>query len=40
MGFNRKHANSKGHKRQFSKTAQKVHKKNINSAPMRGGIRL
>lgn len=40
MSFHRKSANSAGHKKQFSQTAQKVHKKNINSGPMRGGIRL
>lgn len=37
---NRKPANSKGAKRNFSRTAMKVHKKNIPSRAMRGGIRL
>ena len=32
-------ANSKGKKKQFSKTAQKVNRKN-NAVPWRGGIRL
>lgn len=27
-------------KRVFSKTAKKIHSKNISSRPMRGGIRL
>jgi len=40
MGYNRKSANSRGHKRQFSRTAAKTHIKNIGSRPMRGGIRL
>lgn len=30
----------KGSKRQFTNTAQRVHKKNFSSGPMRGGIRL
>lgn len=41
MGFNRKPANSRGHKRSFTRNAMKVHKKNAPYArPMRGGIRL
>lgn len=36
----RKRANSRGHKKSFSRNASKVHKKNIHSGPMRGGIRL
>jgi hypothetical protein len=36
----RKSANSRGHKKSFSRNAMKVHKKNISSGPMRGGIRL
>lgn len=38
---NRKPANSKKDKQNFSRNAQKVHKKNVPHAmPMRGGIRL
>ena len=38
---NRKSASSKSHKKHFSHTAAKVHKKNLPSGrPMRGGIRL
>lgn len=38
---NRKPASSKSHKKHFSRTAAKVHPKNIPSGrPMRGGIRL
>lgn len=36
----RKPANSKGYKRSFRRNAMKTHRKNINSRPMRGGIRL
>lgn len=36
----RKPANSKGHKKSFTRNAMKVHRKNISSGPMRGGIRL
>lgn len=39
MAF-RKSANSRGAKRSFTHHAMKVHKKNIISKPMRGGIRL
>lgn len=39
MAF-RKSANSTGHKKYFTKHAQKVHKKNLPRNPMRGGIRL
>lgn len=39
MAF-RKSANSRGAKRSFTKNAMKVHKKNIVTKPMRGGIRL
>lgn len=38
--FNRKPANRKKDKRNFSRTAAKVHIKNIGVRPMRGGIRL
>lgn len=37
---NRKTANTTGHKKNFSRTARKVHVKNMNIKPMRGGIRL
>ncbi|WNK14512.1 MAG: hypothetical protein [Microvirus sp.] len=38
---NRKPASSAGHKKHFSHTAAKVHKKNVPAdRPMRGGIRL
>lgn len=37
---NRKPANSSYHKAQFTRTAMKTHKKNVNPGPMRGGIRL
>lgn len=37
---NRKPANSRRHKRDFSRNAMKTHKRNITSGPMRGGIRL
>lgn len=37
---NRKPANSKGHKRSFTRNAMKTHKKNFQAKPMRGGIRL
>jgi hypothetical protein len=36
----RKPANSTGHKKSFTHNAMKVHKKNIHTGPMRGGIRL
>lgn len=36
----RKSANSRGNKKHFSKTAAKVHRRNVNAKPMRGGIRL
>lgn len=35
----RKHLSCRGNKRLFSKTARKVHKKNL-ARPMRGGIRM
>lgn len=37
---NRKRANSRGAKKYYTKHAMKVHKKNLPSNPMRGGIRL
>lgn len=40
MSFNRKPANTTGHKKSFTRNAMKVHKKNIIAKPMRGGIRL
>lgn len=39
MAF-RKRANKRSDKRRFSRTAAKVHKRNISTRPMRGGIRL
>lgn len=36
----RKSANSRGARRNFSRTAARVHPRNIPSRPMRGGIRL
>lgn len=39
MAF-RKRANSRRDKKRFSRTAQRTHKRNIPSRPMRGGIRL
>lgn len=36
----RKKLSRRGSKKLFTKTAQKVQKKNINPSPMRGGIRL
>lgn len=36
----RQSANSNGAKKNFTKTAMKVHKKNYSTRPMRGGIRL
>lgn len=39
MSFRRR-ANRRSDKRRFSRTAQRTHKRNIPSRPMRGGIRL
>lgn len=39
MAF-RKRANSRGHKKSFTRNAMKVHVKNGVAKPMRGGIRL
>lgn len=36
----RKKLSRKGSKRLFKKTAVKVHKKNLITKPMRGGIRM
>lgn len=36
----RKRANKRYDRRVFSATAGRVHRKNIQSSPMRGGIRL
>ena len=36
----RRRMSRKGSKRLFSKTANRTHKKNIMSGPMRGGYRL
>lgn len=36
----RRRANTRRDKRQFTRHAVKVHKKNLLSGPMRGGIRL
>lgn len=33
-------ANTTSDKKSFTKNAMKVHKKNFNTRPMRGGIRL
>ena len=38
--FKRKNLNYKKSKRNFSKSASYVHKKNTRGKPMRGGIRL
>ena len=40
MGFHRKPANSRHHKKSFTRNAMRVHVKNIRAKPMRGGIRL
>lgn len=40
MAYKRKKMTRSRSKKLFSKTAQKVNKKNIRAAPMRGGIRL
>jgi hypothetical protein len=37
---NRKPNNSRSARREFSRTASKTHRKNIQTGPMRGGIRL
>lgn len=39
MAF-RKRSNSRGDKRHFSRSAMRVHRRNVNDRPMRGGIRL
>lgn len=39
MKLNRKKANSKGYKKQFTKTAMKINKRNFVKS-MRGGYRL
>ena len=36
----RKPVSSKGSQKLFTKTAMKIHKKNVDARPMRGGIRL
>lgn len=36
----RKPANRRVHKKQFSRTAKRVHKANLRAKPMRGGFRL
>jgi len=36
----RKKMTRKGSKKLFSRTAKKVHGKNLTASPMRGGIRL
>jgi len=36
----RKEVSSKGSKKLFTATAMKVHRKNVDPRPMRGGIRL
>lgn len=40
MSFKRRPANRYSDKKRFTRTARKTHKRNIFSAPMRGGIRL
>lgn len=37
---NRKSANSRYHKKQFTRTASGTHAKNLRATPMRGGFRL
>lgn len=39
MAF-RRSANSRGHKKSFTRNAMRVHGKNLRANPMRGGIRL
>ena len=39
MGM-RRPANRRSDKKSFTRNAMKVHKKNIHTGPMRGGIRL
>lgn len=36
----KRHRAGRGHRRSFSRTAQRTHKKNVAAHPMRGGIRL
>lgn len=36
----RRPANRKSNKKDFTRHAMKVHRKNIHAGPMRGGIRL
>lgn len=38
--MHRKSANSKGYKKQFTRTAGGTHRKNLRAKPMRGGFRL
>jgi len=39
MGY-RRSANGRGDKKHFSRSAMRVHRRNVNDRPMRGGIRL
>lgn len=40
MAYRKKVRNKFRDKRRFTKTASKVHHKNLRASPMRGGIRL
>ncbi len=40
MAFKRKRMNRKRSRKVFSRGAWKVHRKNVQTNPMRGGIRL
>ncbi len=40
MAYRRKETNRYKDRRRFSKTADRTHKKNLRSNPMRGGYRL
>nr|WAE43873.1 MAG: DNA binding protein [Microviridae sp.] len=40
MAFKRKRMSKKSSRKNFSKTAQYIHPKNIHRTPMRGGFRI
>ena len=40
MAKRRKKMTRKASRRQFTKTASRTHKRNVQTGPMRGGIRL
>jgi len=40
MAFRRRKMNRRKSKRQFTKGATRVHRRNVSGRPMRGGIRL